>query len=125
MRSKQFPKHFSGWAGGCEHFPGPWLVPQHRFLPRGHSPAQPSPKSNAPGSQPFLWLELCKSTMVQNQALRPALRLPQFPRGPRCEVGGEMWPAKHYRRKEKGAPQGLTSQLLGDSSGLHACPPLL
>ena len=44
----------------------------------------PTPKLAFPGSQPpshrlELW---CKVTLIQNQAVRPALRPPQFPQGP-------------------------------------------
>lgn len=88
MRSRQFPKHFSGWA-----FPGT-LAGSLSLDSCPVGTAQPQiQRSRLPTAFPPV---RTMQIMVQNQAPpRPALGPPQFPRGPRW--GGEMRPAKSYR----------------------------
>lgn len=88
-----------------------------RFLPRGHGHSSAS-NPTLPGSQPpSLW---CKATIVQNQAIRPAPRPPQFPRGLGW-VGCYSLPRKTGGEGERSAPGPyLAAAGTAIRPGLHA-----
>lgn len=107
-----------GW--GSDRFQGPRLVPWAQ-IPAPWAQAQPSPaqpcpaRAALPSSQPpSLRLELCRATVVQEPALRPARGASVSP-GAEAGRGGEA--RQESPAKQKDAPRGLTSQLLRGPRG--------
>lgn len=99
---------------------GPGWHPEYRFLSRGDT-AQPQIQCSRLLAAFPLVRSLRKATMVQNQALHPALSPPQFPWG--VGVGWGAVACQERRAEEEGVRPGLTSQLLhSDSSGAPCLP---